>query len=155
MIEANSGLQYSLFFLEATFHRLFVEFVEKMRAPAVEAAENVHHTMLELHQKVHLNKLERFPRSKHLPTQSVTEIAREIVEECLVLVIISIVIIVIVTILFLIISTISIVIIVIVTILFLIISTISIVTNLRPPDRLVDRFDFNSADPRLGRRRRS
>jgi hypothetical protein len=52
MIEANSGFQRSLFFPEATFHRLIVEFVEKMRAPAVEAAENVNHTMLELHQKV-------------------------------------------------------------------------------------------------------
>jgi GTPase SAR1 family protein len=69
MIEANSGLQHSLFFPEATFHRLVVEFVEKMRAPAVEATENVHHSMLELHQKVHLNELERFPRAKHLIAQ--------------------------------------------------------------------------------------
>jgi hypothetical protein len=67
MIEANSGLQRSLFFPEATFHLLIVEFVEKMRPPAVEAAENLHHTMLELHQKVHLNKFERFPGTKHLP----------------------------------------------------------------------------------------
>jgi hypothetical protein len=140
MIEANSSLQRSLFFPEATCHRLIVEFVEKMRAPAVEAAENVHRTMLELHQKVHLNKLEPFPRAKHLLAQSVTEIAREIVEECLVFVIIPIVITVTVTILIPIISTISIVITVIVTILIRIISTISIVTNLDAPHRLVDRF---------------
>jgi hypothetical protein len=86
MIEANSGLQRSLFFPEATFHRLIVEFVEKMRARTVEAAENVYHTMLELRQQVHLNELERFPRAKHLLAQSVTEIARESVEECLVFV---------------------------------------------------------------------
>jgi hypothetical protein len=57
-----------------------------MRAPAVEAAENVHHRMLELHQKVHLNELERFPKAKYLLAQSVTEIARESVEECLIFV---------------------------------------------------------------------
>jgi hypothetical protein len=86
MIEANSGLQRSLFFPEATFHRLVAEFVEKMRAPAVEAAENVHHRMLELHQKVHLNELERFPKAKYLLAQSATETARESVEECLIFV---------------------------------------------------------------------
>jgi hypothetical protein len=146
MIEANSGLQRSLFFPEATFHRLIVE-----------AAENVHHTMLELHQTVHLNEPERFPRAKYLLAQSVTEIARESVEECLVFVRISILITAPVAILIVRISIISIISIVInvpVTILIVRTSIIPIVTNLRAPDRSVDRFHFNSADPRLGPRRR-
>jgi GTPase SAR1 family protein len=83
MIEANSGLQRSLFFPEATFHRLVVEQIEKMRAPSVEAAEIVHHRLMELHQRVHLNELERFPKVKQLLSQSVAEIARSSVEECI------------------------------------------------------------------------
>jgi hypothetical protein len=82
MIEANSGIQRSLFFPEATFHRLVREFIEQMRGPAIEAAEVVHHRMMELHQKVHLNELDRFPKAKQLLAQSVTEIARQTVEEC-------------------------------------------------------------------------
>jgi GTPase SAR1 family protein len=84
MIEANSGIQRALFFPEATFHRLVKAFIEQMRVPAVEAAEVVHHRMMELHGKVHLNELERFPQAKLLLAQSVGEIARETVEECMV-----------------------------------------------------------------------
>jgi hypothetical protein len=83
MIEANSGLQRSLFFPEATFHRLVVEHIEKMRPASVEAAETVHHRLMELHQRVHLNELERFPKVKQLLSQSVAEIARSSVEECI------------------------------------------------------------------------
>ena len=86
MIEANSGMQRSLFFPEATFHHLIIEYIEKMRQPAIEATEIVHHRLMELHQKVHLNELDRFPKAKLLLAQSVTDIARETVEECLVFV---------------------------------------------------------------------
>ena len=84
MIEANSGLQRSLFFPEATFHRLIKDYVEMMRAPAVEAAEIVHHRMMELHTKVILPELDRFPKVKSLLSQSIVDISRETLEECIV-----------------------------------------------------------------------
>jgi hypothetical protein len=83
MIEANSGLQRNLFFPEATFHRLVVDQIEKMRPASVEAAEVVHHRLMELHQHIHLNELERFPKVKQLLAQSVAEVARSSVEECI------------------------------------------------------------------------
>lgn len=83
MIEANSGLQRALFFPEATFHRLIKDQIELMRAPAVEAAEIVHHRMMELHTKVILPELDRFPKVKSLLSQSIADIARETVEECI------------------------------------------------------------------------
>lgn len=83
MIEANSGIQRSLFFPEATFHRLVVEYIEMMRAPAIEAAEIVHHRMMELHQKVHLPELDRFPKVKVLLSQSIADIARETLDDCI------------------------------------------------------------------------
>jgi GTP-binding protein EngB required for normal cell division len=83
MIESNSGIQRSLFFPEATFHRLIKDYVEMMRAPAVEAAEIVHHRMMELHTKVIFPELDRFPKVKSLLSQSIADIARETLEECI------------------------------------------------------------------------
>jgi len=83
MIEANSGLQRSLFFPEATFHRLVKDYIERMRAPSVEAAEIVHHRMMELHTQVIFPELDRFPKVKNLLTQAIADIAREKVEECI------------------------------------------------------------------------
>ncbi|EAX95723.1 Dynamin central region family protein [Trichomonas vaginalis G3] len=84
MIEANSGLQRALFFPEATFYRLIRDYIEMMRAPSTEAAEIVHHRMMELHTKVILPELDRFPRVKALLSQSIADIAKETLEECLV-----------------------------------------------------------------------
>jgi hypothetical protein len=83
MIEANSGIQRSLFFPEVTFHSLIREYIEQMRAPAVEAAEMVHHRMMELHQKVVLPELDRFPKVKAQLSQAISDIARETVEDCI------------------------------------------------------------------------
>ncbi|OHT04964.1 Dynamin central region family protein [Tritrichomonas foetus] len=83
MIEANSGIQRSLFFPEATFHRLIADYCEKMRQPAIEAAEIVHHRMMELHQNIHLAELDRFPKAKIALAQAIGDIAKETVEECI------------------------------------------------------------------------
>lgn len=83
MIEANSGIQRSLFFPEATFHRLVKDYCEKMRQSAVEAAEIVHHRLMELHQNVHLAELDRFPKAKLKLAQSISDIAKETVDECI------------------------------------------------------------------------
>ncbi|KAH0790248.1 Dynamin central region family protein [Histomonas meleagridis] len=82
MIEANSGIQRALFFPEATFTRLTIEYIEKLRAPSIEAAEMVHHRLMELHEKVHLAELDRFPKAKALLSQSILDIAKETLEEC-------------------------------------------------------------------------
>ena len=83
MIEANSGIQRALFFPEATFNRLIIEYIEKLRAPSTEAAEMVHHRLMELHEKVHLAELDRFPKAKSLLSQSILDIAKENLEECM------------------------------------------------------------------------
>lgn len=84
LIESNSGIQRSLFFPEATFHCLVKEFVEKMRNPAIESAEVVHHRMMELHTKVNLPELDRFPKVKSLLSSAIADIARGSVDECLI-----------------------------------------------------------------------
>lgn len=86
MIEANSGIQRSLFFPEASFHRLVKDYCEKMRQPAIEAAEIVHHRMMELHQNVHLNELDRFPKAKLALAQAISDISKETVDECIIFV---------------------------------------------------------------------
>ena len=86
MIEANSGIQRSLFFPEATFHRLVADFCEKMRKLAIEAVEIVHHRIMELHQNVILPEVDRFPKAKVMIATAIGEIARERVEECIVFV---------------------------------------------------------------------
>lgn len=82
MIEANSGVQRTLFFPEKSFHMLVQSKVEEMRAPCVQAAEVVHHRLMELHTKTILPELDRFPNVKRLLSQSIVDIARESLEEC-------------------------------------------------------------------------
>lgn len=83
LIESHSGLQRSIFFPEATFHHLIRERVELMRQPCVAAAEVVHHRMIELHSKVILPELDRFPRTKEELQRAVLDISKESLEECI------------------------------------------------------------------------
>lgn len=82
LIEANSGLQRSLFFPEQAFHRLVKQYIEQMRAPSVEAAEVVHHRMMELHSKVVLPELDRFPKVKSMLSKEIADIARQTTDDC-------------------------------------------------------------------------
>jgi hypothetical protein len=156
MIEANSDLQRSFFFTEAIFHRLIV--IISMVIP-------VPFTIL----IVIISNVITVPVVIFIVITVPVVISIVItVPFTMISVIISIVktvpvaISIVMTVLFTILIvgifigiTVPVVMLIVITVLFtILIVIISIVTNLRPPDRPLDRFDFNSADPRLARRRR-
>lgn len=82
IIEINTGVQPPLFFPESSFFILLRDTIEKLRSPCLDACEIIQHRIDDIHSKIDIPELNRFPKVKAALADELSNISKQQLEAC-------------------------------------------------------------------------